>query len=248
MSTIKTGVNILFGTYGDKMATILAEQAGKEASISNGGKTWRNILEKDTYINSKKNITNVINNRDKLSIFKNPIQTIKEAYKKANDPAFKTAKELAKEATEKVGEQVEKKGVLGSIQKGLASVGKQLSRIPHVEKLGKFLKGVPLVGAALFMIPEIPTVIKAFKEGGIVNGLKQTLKSTATVGVSSFSFVGGSIAAGFVSQLLFPIPGLGFVLGLGASMIGEKVVSKVFNALSLSPNTEKNEIQANPFA
>jgi len=82
-------------------------------------------------------------------------------------------------------------------------------------------KRMPLIGNLIFAAMEIPNIFKAFKDGGFVTGLTETVKSTAKFG--------GFAAGAAIGQAIIPIPFVGAMIGgMIGGWIADKVVGKSF--------------------
>lgn len=249
MSILGTGANLIFGTWGNDFAKEYGKEIANQAGFSPAGTKFGAIKNKETWQAAKSNLTALNANRGNL----HPLQLIKDTYTKVNSADYKQAAESTAKAVEKkagyFSKFLAKHETLSNAVKGLeGKVAGIAVKYPKLANLAKGLKKVPLLGSVLFMLPEIPQIIKAFKQDGIVEGLKQTCRSFAKVGVSSLSFVAGQTAAGVVTQILFPIPGLGFALGIGASILAEKFLSPVIENLPVIAKSKTDEsTNANPF-
>ena len=249
MSILGTGANLIFGTWGNDFAKKYSEEIATRAGFTPAGTKFGAIKNKETWQAAKSNLSALNANRGNL----HPLQLIKDTYTKVNSAEYKQAAEsTAKAAEKKAGyfsKFLAKHESISNAVKGLeGKVAGIAAKYPKLANLAKGLRKVPLLGAALFMIPEIPQIFKAFKQDGIVEGLKQTCRSFAKVGVSSLSFVAGQTAAGVITQILFPIPGLGFMLGLGTCMLAEKFLTPVIENFPVIAKSKIDEsTNANPF-
>lgn len=127
-----------------------------------------------------------------------------------------------------------KKSYAAQVRSGgyFKSLGKAFSNIIPAFKSGKGLgklsglgkalgKTMPALFAALLVVPEIPNIVKATKEQGIGQGLKEVGKSTAKL-------TGGAIGAAIGS--LIPIPFVGSAIGyMAGSAIAGKLVGKSYS-------------------
>ena len=91
-------------------------------------------------------------------------------------------------------------------------------------------KRIPLIGGALMFLSSFGDIKAAFKEGGLVNGAWETVKSAAGIGIDMAGFA--------IGQALIPIPFVGGIIG---SMVIGGLGRKI-----LKPWREKHpEAQAN---
>ena len=99
---------------------------------------------------------------------------------------------------------------------------------------GVALKRLPLIGSCIYLATQIPNIYRATKDGGIVSGAAETVKSAAKIG----GFTAGMV----IGQSLIPIP---FVGGLIGGMLGEMLTEKV---VGKSYTEQKEEIQREAIA
>jgi len=137
----------------------------------------------------------------------------KDGFEKvAKEGLEKVAKEglekVAKEGLEAGAKTVAKKGLLSGLKNTVKNIGKK----------------IPLIGVAINAAFEIPTIVKAFKAGGIGNGLKQIAKSTVCVATELAGTALGMAVAGLVTAPTGPGAAIGaFVGGMAGGMGGRKV-------------------------
>lgn len=108
------------------------------------------------------------------------------------------------------------------------ALGKSTPKIwDKVKKAGSSLgKRMPLIGTAMLLGFETPNLYRAYKDGGIAEGAKETGK----VGVKLAGWAAGAIAG----QALIPIPFVGAIVGTIASdLLMSKLMGRSF--------TEKQE-------
>lgn len=230
MTVLRTGANILFGTWGDDFAKIVA----KDVSIQAGLKTipkakgvfaqYKQLFKGSTWTNAKANVgfLNDARKAKSIGLLNSPLKTVKGAYTEANVAVKKAAAEAAKTGTR--------------TRKGLLS------------RVGGALKKVPLLGAALTVAFEAPAVWRAFTDkengGGFVEGFKQIGRSLGTVASYSLGFAAGGAAAGIIGQALCPIPGLGFVLGIAGGMLFDKLTKTFLTEPLLDKSIGEKEAEA----
>jgi len=89
---------------------------------------------------------------------------------------------------------------------------------------------MPLIGSLLFLAFETPNIVKATKDGGIVDGAAEFVKAG--------SRAVGSMAGFCIGQALCPIPIVGGIIG---GLIGEFVTSKIVGKSYSEKKVEQEE-------
>lgn len=130
------------------------------------------------------------------------------------------------------------------------SLANGFKAIPNGWKSGKGLgkltgalkgcgKAMPALFAGLALLAEVPNVVKAVKEKGIVQGLKETGKTAVRL---TFGALGGALGS------LIPIPVVGTMIGwCVGEWIGSKIVGKSYTEIAEANKTnQQNEINQNP--
>lgn len=256
-----------YGGWADAYGHSLARELTGELGIERNTKTFKDIFKGDTWKQASKNIKK-FKNAGQTSLGSDTLNTIQRHYTKAQRvEAMRAAKAAATKAAKKANPGLLGK-MWGGIKKGAGAVckalkldkatqtlAKNLLKVPGINKafgaigkLGKSCK-LPGIGTLLMTIGEVPSVINAFAKGGIGEGLKQIVRSTGELLVSCGAFAIGSAAgtaiAGVVGQVLCPIPGLGFVLGMaigmGLSYVAEKATKPVLDGVIGKSFAEKQQ-------
>lgn len=146
-------------------------------------------------------------------------------------------------AIEKAGKGSFFKSFLGNIKSFIPDMGKAISDgakgLSGLAKLKGgtkgFFKGIgsklPFIGSAIIMLAELPNVIKATKEKGIFQGIKEVVKSGAKL-------AGGGLGAA-IGTAIFPTGG-----GLIGWIAGEWLVGKIVGKSYTEEKAEKEQIIA----
>lgn len=140
-------------------------------------------------------------------------------------------------------------GFINSLRKGFSAIPDGWKNGKGFGKLTGALKGcgkaMPALFAGIALLAEVPNVVKAVKEKGIIQGIKETGKTAVRLTTGA---IGGALGS------LIPIPFLGTMIGwsigerLGAKLVGKSYTEQVADKQDASTNTEntKNNNESTP--
>lgn len=161
-------------------------------------------------------------------------------YKRAGKGRFFHFDKQIGRAFQKADKYTSNKKIFQSLKDSLKSYKTDVSALwksdkKFLSKIGGTLKGLgkraPLIGTALMVAFELPNIIKATKDGGLING-------AAEAGKSGVRIAAGIACGAIGAAILGPLGSIpGFIVG---DILGKLVVGKSYS--------EKKEAQKQQFA